>query len=228
MGYKAAIDAMTYLLASFHFAKLAYREIKRTGATPVSTTPQCVAARQEIETLVGLDEFYEIEEQTVEKKKVSFPQGRSSGRRRLAVGRSFQLDRISFRIGEVDRNAVALRAVAIANRTDGNVMPLQVRDDRFLIERFDAKAEMVEVKAACPGAGRPRLSASTRSSMHSPTRRCDIGELGSIGHVFRAQHVTVKSAHGVDVPDSQNQVVDVANLNLCHFASSSVGKRKPI
>ena len=31
MGYKAAIDAMTYLLASFHFAKLAYGEIKRTG-----------------------------------------------------------------------------------------------------------------------------------------------------------------------------------------------------
>jgi len=28
-----------------------------------------VAARQEIETLVGLDEFYEIEERTVERKK---------------------------------------------------------------------------------------------------------------------------------------------------------------
>jgi 2-methylisocitrate lyase-like PEP mutase family enzyme len=31
MGYKAAIDAFTNLLASFHFAKLAYQEIKRTG-----------------------------------------------------------------------------------------------------------------------------------------------------------------------------------------------------
>src|SRR5204863_2751473 len=29
MGYRAAIDALTYLLASFHFAKLAYQEIKR-------------------------------------------------------------------------------------------------------------------------------------------------------------------------------------------------------
>lgn len=69
MGYKAAIDALTYLLASFHFAKLAYQEIKRAGGYTGLTQEECVAARQEIETLVGLDEFYEIEEQTVEKKK---------------------------------------------------------------------------------------------------------------------------------------------------------------
>jgi len=69
MGYKAAIDAMTYLLASFHFAKRAYAEIRRTGSYTGLTHPQCVAARQEIEDLVGLEVFYEIEEQTVEKKK---------------------------------------------------------------------------------------------------------------------------------------------------------------
>jgi len=69
MGYKAAIDAMTYLLASFHFARLAYGEIKRTGGYTGLTSKQCVDARQQIETLVGLDEFYAIEEQTVEKKK---------------------------------------------------------------------------------------------------------------------------------------------------------------
>jgi 2-methylisocitrate lyase-like PEP mutase family enzyme len=69
MGYKAAIDALTYLLASFHFTKLAYAEIKHTGGYTGLSQKQCVAARQEIETLVGLDAFYEIEEQTVEKKK---------------------------------------------------------------------------------------------------------------------------------------------------------------
>lgn len=69
MGYKAAIDALTYLLVSFHFARRAYAEIKRTGGYSGLTQQQCVAARQEIETLVGLDEFYEIEEKTVEKKR---------------------------------------------------------------------------------------------------------------------------------------------------------------
>jgi methylisocitrate lyase len=69
MGYKAAIDALTYLLASFHFAKLAYAEIKRSDTYTGMTPEQCIAARHEIETLVGLDEFYEVEEQTVEEKK---------------------------------------------------------------------------------------------------------------------------------------------------------------
>jgi methylisocitrate lyase len=69
MGYKAAIDALTYLLASFHFTKLAYREIKRTGGYTGLTQEQCIDARKEIEALVGLDEFYEIEAQTVEEKR---------------------------------------------------------------------------------------------------------------------------------------------------------------
>jgi 2-methylisocitrate lyase-like PEP mutase family enzyme len=69
MGYKAAIDALTYMLASFHFAKLAYAEIRRTGSYSGLTHEQCVQARHEIETLVGLDQFYEIEEQTVEDTK---------------------------------------------------------------------------------------------------------------------------------------------------------------
>ena len=68
MGYKAAIDALTYLLVSFHFAKLAYAEIKRDGGYSGLTHEQCVKARHDIETLVGLDEFYEIEEKTVEEK----------------------------------------------------------------------------------------------------------------------------------------------------------------
>jgi len=69
MGYKAAIDALTYLLVGFHHAKRAYQEIKKTGGFTGLTHEQCTAARHEIETLVGLDEFYEIEEQTVEQKK---------------------------------------------------------------------------------------------------------------------------------------------------------------
>jgi methylisocitrate lyase len=69
MGYKAAIDALTYLLVSFHFAKRALAEIKRTGDYTGMTAEENVAARQQIEDLVGLEQFYEIEEATVEEKK---------------------------------------------------------------------------------------------------------------------------------------------------------------
>jgi 2-methylisocitrate lyase-like PEP mutase family enzyme len=69
MGYKAAIDALTYLLVSFHFAKKALQEIRRTGDYTGMTDQEMVDARQQIEDLVGLEKFYEIEEATVEEKK---------------------------------------------------------------------------------------------------------------------------------------------------------------
>ena len=69
MGYKAAIDALTYLLVSFNFVKKALEEIRRTGDYTGMTAQQSVAARQEIEDLVGLEQFYAIEEATVEEKK---------------------------------------------------------------------------------------------------------------------------------------------------------------
>ena len=44
-------------------------EVKETGLFTGMTEPEMVEARQAIEDLIGLDEFYEIEEQTVENKK---------------------------------------------------------------------------------------------------------------------------------------------------------------
>ena len=69
MGYKAAIDALTYLLVSFHFAKKALAEIARTGDYTGMTHQENVDARQQIEDLVGLEAFYAIEEATVEERK---------------------------------------------------------------------------------------------------------------------------------------------------------------
>ena len=69
MGYKACIDALTYLLVSFHFAKKALQEIQRTGDHTGMTAQENVAARQQIEDLVGLEQFYEIEEATVEETR---------------------------------------------------------------------------------------------------------------------------------------------------------------
>ena len=69
MGYKACIDALLYLLVSFHHAKRALTELKQKGEYSGLSQEDCVAARHEIETLVGLDQFYEVEEQTVEDKK---------------------------------------------------------------------------------------------------------------------------------------------------------------
>jgi 2-methylisocitrate lyase-like PEP mutase family enzyme len=69
MGYKACIDAITYLLVSFHFAKKCLQEIHRTGNYTGMTFQDNLDARQQIEDLIGLEKFYKIEEETVEEKK---------------------------------------------------------------------------------------------------------------------------------------------------------------
>src|SRR5262249_15492257 len=69
MGFKIALDALLQLLVSFHFNKRALEELKTTGDFTGLSPQECVAARHDIETLVGLDEFYAIEEETVEDKK---------------------------------------------------------------------------------------------------------------------------------------------------------------
>jgi hypothetical protein len=68
MGYKMVLDALLYLLVSFHFNKRALEELKATGDFTGLGPQECVTARHDIEALVSLDEFYAIEEQTVEDK----------------------------------------------------------------------------------------------------------------------------------------------------------------
>lgn len=69
MGYKACIDALLQLVVGFHYAKRALAELKETGTFTGLAHDEMIAARHDIETLIGLDRFYEIEEETVEDKK---------------------------------------------------------------------------------------------------------------------------------------------------------------
>ena len=69
MGYAACIDAQLFLLVSFHFAQRALQEMKDTGEYTGMTHEDNVAARQAIEDLIGLEDYYAIEEQTVEDTK---------------------------------------------------------------------------------------------------------------------------------------------------------------
>ncbi len=69
MGYKACIDAQLWLTASFHFAKRALEEVHTTGTYSGMTEDENVAARQAIEDAIGLDDYYRIEEETVEATK---------------------------------------------------------------------------------------------------------------------------------------------------------------
>jgi 2-methylisocitrate lyase-like PEP mutase family enzyme len=69
MGYKACIDAQLWLMVSFHFAKKALEEMHATGEYTGMTDAENVAVRQAIEDAIGLDDYYVIEEETVEDKQ---------------------------------------------------------------------------------------------------------------------------------------------------------------
>lgn len=66
MGYVACIDAQIVLATAFHFIKQALTELRATGDTTLLSPQEFTAARQEIEDVIRLNDYYAIEEETVE------------------------------------------------------------------------------------------------------------------------------------------------------------------
>lgn len=69
MGWRACIDAQIFMLAALDAAERALTEVRDTGAWTGLSDERAMEMRKRIETLIGLDRFYEIEEETVEKRK---------------------------------------------------------------------------------------------------------------------------------------------------------------
>ncbi len=69
MGYVGCIEAQVVLCTAFHFLKKALIELRDTGNYQGMTEKEYVASRQEVEDLINLDEYYEIEAETVEARQ---------------------------------------------------------------------------------------------------------------------------------------------------------------
>ncbi|MGC2201863.1 MAG: isocitrate lyase/PEP mutase family protein [Stellaceae bacterium] len=67
MGYRACIDAQLLLGVGIHFMKAALGEMLQTGQYTGIGDNQFTALRKDIEDLIGLDTYYEVEAETVEK-----------------------------------------------------------------------------------------------------------------------------------------------------------------
>lgn len=68
MGYKMVNDAISAVAVVFKSVKDLFTRLKETGRTGMDQEV-FVAIRKEIEDTIGLEEYYRIEEDTVEKKK---------------------------------------------------------------------------------------------------------------------------------------------------------------
>jgi methylisocitrate lyase len=69
MGYIGCIEAQVVLCSSFHFVKQVLTELRETGSYTGMTNEEFVASRQQVEDLIDLTEYYEIEAQTVEARQ---------------------------------------------------------------------------------------------------------------------------------------------------------------
>ena len=67
MGYRGCIDAQILLGAALHGMKTALREMLQTGSYTAIGEDEFSRLRKEIEDLIGLDAYYRIEAETVEK-----------------------------------------------------------------------------------------------------------------------------------------------------------------
>jgi 2-methylisocitrate lyase-like PEP mutase family enzyme len=66
MGWVAIIDAQVMMLPAFVAQQRMLEELRATGAYAGMTNDEAVRARKAIEDIIGLEEHYEIERQTVE------------------------------------------------------------------------------------------------------------------------------------------------------------------
>jgi 2-methylisocitrate lyase-like PEP mutase family enzyme len=69
MGYVACIEAQVVLCTAFHFLKKALTELRASGTYTGMTNEDYVASRQQVEDLIDLSKYYEIESQTVETRQ---------------------------------------------------------------------------------------------------------------------------------------------------------------
>jgi len=67
MGYAGSIDAILSVGVQYHFMRKALLELKKTGDYTGISQKDYVTARKGVEDLIGLEDYYRIERETVEK-----------------------------------------------------------------------------------------------------------------------------------------------------------------
>lgn len=70
MGYVACIEAQVVLCTALHYNKKVLTELRATGQVTHMTNEEWVASRQEVEDLIDLTAYYEIEAKTVEARQL--------------------------------------------------------------------------------------------------------------------------------------------------------------
>lgn len=135
----------------------------------------------------------------------------------VGVGRSLELDRIAVRILGVDGRALTLGTVAPLDRSRLDAMGCQMADDLLRIEGINAQADVIHVVAVGTG-GRATVAAHLaidrdKIDQRRPGAQLIEPELLETALKGTAQDITVKAQGHFDVADTQDNMIDGADLN---------------
>jgi hypothetical protein len=134
----------------------------------------------------------------------------------LARRWTFELNYISFRVGEVDRRTFPLRTISRFNRAGLNAVHLQVIPNVRDVEWFDAKAEVIEIPRLGPRCGSAH-AAEFSICWHQVNERAAGAQLNEPDLILpplhdAAQRLAIEAQHACDIDNAQDKVVDLADM----------------
>src|SRR5262245_32083922 len=128
-------------------------------------------------------------------------------------GRAFELDDIVLGVVNVDGRALAVGTVAGRDLADPRAVGAQVRDDRLLVERLHAQAEMVDVPAllARRGAAFPAERAVDWNEVDEGVSGAQVHKAEVIPSPLdrAAERIAVEVDHPLQLAHADDDVVDV-------------------
>src|SRR3954466_6114462 len=132
-------------------------------------------------------------------------------------GRSLQLDDVAFRVGHVQRRALAFCTVAGGGGIRCDACSRELGADRPLVEGLQSKTEVIQVASFAAGrrAARAAELAVHRNEIEHRSAGAELHEADSIAAPIdgATEQVTIERDHRLDVDNAQHNVVDVANRN---------------
>jgi|HubBroStandDraft_6_1064221.scaffolds.fasta_scaffold701637_1 hypothetical protein len=130
---------------------------------------------------------------------------------------ALELDRVAFRVRQIDRRSFALRPVPRFGRARADSEGGKMRSNVFLPKWVHPKTEMIDIAAF--DSGWPATSSAQLSS-----HRNQINHRSTSPQLYEAdlvlptlngapQNTTVKAKHDVQIDDAKYQMVDFTNLH---------------
>jgi len=139
------------------------------------------------------------------------------GAERLADWRTFELDNVSFRVGDIDGGAFSLGSVAHFDRAHLDAAFLEVAANTGFVEWLHPQTEVIEIS---PLLGRGGAAGSAQFAIDGHqiddgSARTQLDKADRVLPSFHGatQHAAIEMKHAFEVDNAQNEVINLADVD---------------